>query len=191
MPTERKREWALTAIVAVIALFLIVKTVHFSLGGGPVTVTISQNDGGLSTLTSKKKIISTQQIDVDKLVFPEGSMLEHSQYGKLGFVQDFFIDAQTVMVVRQTATYRFEIRSDDGFSLNIDGRRVCAFPGNRPMNTTTCNHRLSAGKHLLKLAYFQGGGPMGLEAHYRVSDETEGHFIGEKSENTMFAKAGK
>lgn len=190
MPNERKREWALTAIVAGIALFLMFKTIHLSLGGGAVGVTISQNDGGLSTLDSPKKIVSTQHIDVDRLDFPEGSMLEHAQYGKLGYTQDFFIDAETVMQVTQADTYRFEIRSDDGFSLTIDGRKVCEFRGNRPMRSTTCNYRLGKGRHLLKLSYFQGGGPMGLEAHYRRAKGTN-RFVGDDSDGVIFEKAAK
>lgn len=189
MTVEKKREWVLMALVAIIGVFLLGKTVRFSLDSGEVALTLKQNDGGLVTLESPKKINLTQELFVRKLDFPEGRMLENAQYGKLGFSQNFFIDAVTIMRVKTAGEYQFDVRTDDGFRLQIDGAAVCAHIGNRPMQTTHCTHRLSAGEHRFSLEYFQGGGPLGLQVHYRRSGDAKAHFIGENTKDITFERA--
>lgn len=191
MTVEKKREWILMALVGVIGIFLLGKTVHFSLDSGEIALTLKQNDGGLVTLESPKKINLTQELFVRKLNFPEGRMLENAQYGKLGFSQNFFIDALTAIRVETAGKYQFDVRTDDGFRLEIDGKPVCDHVGNRPMQTTHCTHTLNAGTHRFALEYFQGGGPLGLQVYYRRADASKRHFIGENTTGITFERAGQ
>lgn len=185
MDASKNKERGLLIIVVFIGLFIITKTVRFSLSDGEIALTITKQNGGIQTIDTRRNPANTHKMYVKKLEFPQGRMLKHAQYGKIGFSNNFFIDAEVLMHVKKASDVNFYVRSDDGFRLKIDNKIACQHPGDRPMRTTTCKMHLSPGIHPLSLSYFQGGGPMGLETKYQRAGG-KSYVIGEDSDEIVF-----
>lgn len=58
--------------------------------------------------------------------------------------------------VPETGVYRFIATSDDGVALEIDGRRVLEDDGTHPERDTDGDMALAAGRHAVRIPYFQG-----------------------------------
>ena len=188
MSVDRKKEWAFVLFVIAIGLLLLFKTVRFSFDEGEIALTITPQNGGITNIDTPRKPKETHVMYLRRIDFAEGRMLENDQYGKMGYASNFFLDARVEMNVRVAGVYRFTVRSDDGFRLLIDGRTVCEHPGDRPFQATSCQEPLTQGKHLFVLHYFQGGGPMGLQASYAAAGKKTRYFIGEDSDLMTFEK---
>jgi len=67
-------------------------------------------------------------------------------------VLDGYVDVATA------GTYSFNVGSDDGFSLSIDGNVLSQFPTNRAFGVTTANISLSPGLHSIQLLYWENTG---------------------------------
>ncbi len=63
----------------------------------------------------------------------------------------------------RTGRYTFEITSDDGSDLWVDGEKVVAADGVHPAQTERRRVRLDQGPHQVRVRYFQGGGEIALE----------------------------
>lgn len=59
-------------------------------------------------------------------------------------------------------TYSFNVGSDDGFNLQIDGATVSQYTTNRSFAFTNLNLPLSAGEHSFRLTYWENTGGQGL-----------------------------
>jgi flagellin-like hook-associated protein FlgL len=59
-------------------------------------------------------------------------------------------------------TYSFNVGSDDGFDLQIDGVTVSQFPGNRGFAFTNLNINLTQGSHDFRLLYWENAGGHGV-----------------------------
>ncbi len=184
------KEHRLLYIVLLIGAFIFFKTVHLP-RSGVIAVTIIEQKGALAQLDTPRVPGTTSTIEVDTIDFAQGSQLEHKSLGRLGFQNNFFMDALTLMQVEQAGEYLFFVTSDDGFRLKIDGKTVCEFPKDRAFLSTTCRSPITKGSHRLELSYFQGGGPMGLKAMYQYAKETKKHLIGDDSNNVTFEKVSK
>ena len=191
MSYERRAEWIFVGIVVLIGVSILAKTIRLSWYDGNVMVAIVKQKGGIPQLDIPRHVESTKMIPVRTIDFVQGRMLENSQYGKLGYTTNFFLDIKTDMHVKKPARYRFDIWSDDGFRLKIDGKTVCEHPGDRPYERTSCSTSLSKGPHRFALSYFQGGGPMGLKATYGEASQKKRYLVGEDSESIAFEKAAK
>lgn len=189
MGDSRKKEVYFLLFVLLVGIFLLVKTVRFSWNDGAVTMKITQNRGAIATLDTPRKPLSTQKMNVKKIYFPQGRMLETPQYGKLGFSNNFFLDFRTYAQIKKKGIYLFDIRSDDGFRLKINGKTICAHPSNRPMRSTVCKVKLEPGRVGIALSYFQGGGPLGLEARVQGPGDKRSRFIGENTGNIVYEKS--
>ena len=186
MTEAKKREWAFLLFVAFLGIFLLVKTVRLSFDEGQIRLTISQQNGAIASIETARNVSSKKVLMLQTIDFPETRILQNKQYGKLGYSQNFFLDAEVDMVVKSAGKYRFTVRSDDGFRLLIDAKSVCQHPGDRPMQGTECVVPLSNGNHRFSLSYFQGGGPMGLQVTYQKIGEKASYFVGENSDDLRF-----
>lgn len=189
MTPERRKVWAFLALTGLIALFLAFKTVRVGFDEGVVRLTLLQQKGAIASLDTPRDAASTKSLMLRKIDFPEGRILRNGQYGKMGYSQNFFMDARVEMVVKKAGNYRFDVRSDDGFRLLVDAKTVCQHPGDRPMQNTVCLLPLTRGRHHLALSYFQGAGPMGLQVTYRKAGENTGRYVGENSDDLLFEKS--
>ena len=191
MSRERKTEWFFVGIVVLIGAAILAKTVRFNWYDGNVNVTIVKQKGGIAHLDTRRRAESVKTIPVRTIDFRQGRILANDQYGKLGYSTNFFLDIHSDFRVEKPARYRFDIWSDDGFRLKIDGKTLCEHPGDRPYSRTSCTVPLSKGKHRFELSYFQGGGPMGLKATYGEVSAKRRYLVGENSDLMTFEKAGK
>jgi hypothetical protein len=68
----------------------------------------------------------------------------------------FAIDYKGRFWISEPGTYRFELESDDGSILHIDGKRVIGNDGVHPVEEKRGRVRLKAGAHTIRVSYFQG-----------------------------------
>lgn len=188
MNTETRKEQLFLLFVIGVGLLLLFKTVRFSFDEGEIALKITLQNGAVQNIDTPRTPKETRDMYVREIDFAEGRILENDQYGKIGYSTNFFLDASVGMNVLTEGTYRFAVRSDDGFRLLIDGRKVCEHPGDRPYRTTSCQWQLEKGTHLFVLHYFQGGGPMGLRVSYGLEGKKPRYFIGEDSDLMTFEK---
>ncbi len=132
-----------------------------------VKAVLSKQKGNIQTIDTTRDISSTKTFYFDTIEFENSSSLIHKQMGPLGFSDDFFIDFEANIDVRQEGDYIFTVRSDDGFRLFVDDRRLSEWLGDRPVAATEGSTFLTQGRHQIKLSYFQGYGNLGLSANYR------------------------
>lgn len=84
--------------------------------------------------------------------------LEPAKSHKHGFGLVF--DAN--LTIPQTGDYIFDLTSDDGSALIIDGETVVGNDGIHPAKTASIKETLQAGNHTLQVQYFDGGGQRSL-----------------------------
>lgn len=66
------------------------------------------------------------------------------------------------LVVTETNYYNFELQSDDGSILSLDGTQLINMDGNHAVTTGLGSKLLRRGAHSLKLEYIQSGGSQAL-----------------------------
>ncbi len=181
------KEYILLFIVILIGVFITSKTFKLPTHGD-VEITISEQKGAIATIDTPRKAGSKHEYEIDVISFEQSTVLTHKSLGVLGYSSNFFIDARTQMDVKNSDTYLFYVASDDGFRLWIDDKNICEHVGDRPMETTTCNVKLTKGTHRYRLEYFQGGGPMALKALYKRNSRSKSHLIGDSSDDIVFSK---
>ena len=183
---EEKKEWIFLGIVMFIGLLILINTVHFEGGSGHIKITVTQQKGAISDIDTPRKVSSKKTFHVRNINFPQKRMLEHKDLGQMGYSTNFFIDATTKMSVASEGNYHFHVRSDDGFRLKIDGKMICEYRGHRPMTTNSCKVHLSKKEHKFSLAYWQGGGPLGLNVKYQKVGMSKKYFVGDDSKDITF-----
>ena len=72
--------------------------------------------------------------------------------------------------VPETTVYQFQITSDDGSKLHVDGKTVLN-DGLHAMETKTLNVALKKGLHAVEIQFFQAGGGDGFEISWKIGDE--------------------
>lgn len=152
-------------------------------------LTLERNASPIGHLDQKRTIVESRELFVDRLDLSRGGRLRHAELGDIGDTgngENFFLGVRKRFSVRATGDYRFLVGSDDGFSLRIDNRPLCADPRPRALSVQTCGIRLAAGTHEFALDYFQGSGPSGLTVHYGRQDQSANFWFGENSAHFHF-----
>jgi hypothetical protein len=75
---------------------------------------------------------------------------------------------ETCLVLGKAATVVFTVGSDDGGALYVDDKKVVDVWGDHPYAKGSGSAALEAGKHTLRLDYFQGGGDARISIDGRV-----------------------
>ncbi len=65
--------------------------------------------------------------------------------------------------------YNFNVGTDDGFNLQIDGVTALQFPNNRGFGFTNGNVALTAGSHPIRFLFWENGGQEGMEVFSSMS----------------------
>ena len=181
------KEVKLLILVLLIAVFIAIKVIRIPISG-EINLEILQQKGAILNLDSAKNISNTKRLSVPTINFVESRKLEHKNFGELGFSTNFFMNLRTKSEVLAEGNYTFYIASDDGFRFKIDDKIVCEHPENRGYKTNICHYYLKKKSYDFHVAYYQGGGPMGLTAKYKLGAKI--FFIGHDSKYMKF-KAGK
>jgi hypothetical protein len=74
----------------------------------------------------------------------------------------FGVDLQGVFVVDEPGLFYFRLTSDDGSKLVIDGETVVDNDGYHALRVGLGAARLTAGRHTIRVPYWQGPGPLAL-----------------------------
>ena len=85
-------------------------------------------------------------------VGPDFSHLPHKQETNFGLRYEGYFDAP------KTGLYTFDVTSDDGSALDIDGQRVVDDDGLYRVSTVTGQVALAQGRHTIRVLYFQATG---------------------------------
>jgi hypothetical protein len=147
---------------------------------------IHKNKVAVKELFQERDIVKSETVWVDKLMLKDGARIMHPKLGVIGFSDSFFIDIAAEFTVNKAGIYYFIPGSDDGFALDIDDQRLCAFEKDRPYSTQRCRIELEKGTHNFKLRYFQGGGLSGLTLAYQFQDDSKQRWVGENSQYMTF-----
>lgn len=151
-----------------------------------IKLTISKNRAGISNIHQTRNIEFTKEVMVDVLDLSEKNRFRHPKLGDIGYVDNFFVDISKKFTVKTAGKYRFNVSSDDGFSLTIDGKRLCEHVRDRPLTLQSCPIDLSAGEHQFDLVYFQGFGNAGLKVDYLNELDKKVYVFGENSKHLNF-----
>ncbi|MFP6887186.1 MAG: PA14 domain-containing protein [Opitutales bacterium] len=133
--------------------------------------TPSGKPAGLSETTYKVFAGSWDRLpDFSKLepihegMLNRGKLLSH----KVAKRKDAFaLLFEGTLSVPNTGRYSFELGSDDGSRLEVNGKRIIDHDGPHPHSPKTGGINLKPGDHNLRLAYFQGSGPSSLALRWR------------------------
>lgn len=174
-----------TALIIVVAVLILVRI-------APVTVdpvvklVISKNRVSIGNIYQPRDIEFTREVMVDRLNLLEKSRFSHPKLGNIAtYSDDFFVDVNHTITIKQADTYRFLMGSDDGFSLRIDGKLICEHLSDRPYSVQVCMTHLSEGQHQVSMSYFQGFGNSGFTVQYARGDEKPNWF-GDDSKSVKF-----
>jgi len=195
--SEDRADYFFYFLILLIAIYIAIKSIHWPVEKR-IDVLLLLQDGQIENLDTPPKPKTIADFEVDTIHFPEGEVFYHENFGYSDFSQEFFLKAQTRMEVKKAGQYNFSIRSDDGFRLSIDGKKICQHPQGRPMGETLCSAELEKGFHHYEIFYYQGYGYLGLEARYEYQPSMPGQstivpkhslnmqFIGRNSDEVKF-----
>ena len=175
----------LSALLALVVVLILVRITPVSVDP-VVKLVISKNRTSITNIYQARDIESSREVMVDRLELLEKSRFRHPKLGNIAtYSEDFFVDVNHNITVKQADTYRFLMGSDDGFSLRIDGKLICEHLGDRPYSVQVCMVHLSEGQHQVSMSYFQGFGNSGFTAQYARGDEKP-RWFGEDSRSVKF-----
>lgn len=140
---------------------------------------IERNAVPIDHLDQTRAAIQRTTVWVDRLDLARGGQLRHAVLGRIGPAEQFFIDLKLRLRAPEARVIHFDVESDDGFALELNERRVCAFTAHRGLSGQRCRVMLEAGEHALHLSYFQAGGPAGLRVRHAASENGPWVFLGE------------
>lgn len=186
MAAGSRADWVLSGLLATVGLAMWghMRLPHVE----PVLkLRFAQNAVPIHDLDQSRTITSTGERAVDVLDLSRDGAFAHPVLGALGPRENYFVDLDVQIVATQATRYRFEVASDDGFALEIDGRRICAFTGDRALATQQCGLLLTPGPHALALRYFQGVGPAGLSVRW-AAGEGPWHWLGAEGPELQFLR---
>jgi len=147
-----------------------------------ITVIISKNRVSITDIHQKRDIISTRKVSLDHVDLYYKGKFGHPKLGNIAKASDdFFLDIDQTFKVMQDGTYEFLVGSDDGFTLVINGKKICEHTHDRPYSIQSCNIFLKGGSHRLQASYFQGFGNSGFTLQYQTNGKT--YWFGDDSPN--------
>ncbi len=180
-----EKNWIFSGLLLLIALLVIIRITPETVDP-VVKVTISKNRISIKNIHQPRDIEFTREVMLDRLELLHKGRFGHPKLGNIAtYSDDFFADVVHQIQVRKAGQYRFLIGSDDGFSLSINGKKLCEHLGDRPYSVQTCNIQLETGIHEFKLSYFQGFGNSGLTVQYALGNEKP-RWFGDNSANIRF-----
>lgn len=179
------KNWVLTAGLLVIVVAIVHRLTPPSVDKN-IKLTIVKNKSSIGNIYQARDAASTKEVWVDNLDLIRKSRFMHPKLGNIADASDdFFVDVEHIITVKKKGVYQFYIGSDDGFSFNVNGKKICDHLTDRPFSVQPCAVNLSEGKHQIRLGYFQGYGNSGFSVQYSLG-QTKKYWFGENSPNVTF-----
>lgn len=180
-----QKEKVLLYVLIIIGIWILYKSLYVPMDKH-IQISLCQSKDALKHLAKPNSCLKDGSVSIDTLHFPPSHTLEHARLGKLGYKKNFFLEANSSFTIDTPTEYTFEISSDDGFALYIDGQIICKYTRPRSFKTSVCTIKLIEGNHTLGLSYFQTSGQTGLEGIYGLSESQERYYIGEDGAGVHF-----
>jgi hypothetical protein len=149
-----------------------------------LVMVISQNGEAVASLDQARNITNSTVLPISTVDFPHGMVLRYNG-SELPYHENFFMDMTMTLHVQRAGNYTFTVHSDDGFRLRVDNKTVSEHTGIRPAGTNTDTTYLSAGKHLLRLTYFNGPWHSYLQVTYKGNSIER--LLGNSSDEILFS----
>ena len=185
MAAYLNKNWVFSALVLAIAVLILLRITPESVDP-VVKLVISKNRTSITQIYQPRDIEFTKEVMVDRINLLEKSRFSHPVLGNIaGYSDDYFVDINHSIQVQKAGQYRFLVGTDDGFSLSIDGEKICEHLRDRPFSVQSCPVQLSEGTHQFSLSYFQGFGNSGLTVQYVLGNERP-RWFGDDSSNIKF-----
>lgn len=179
------KNWLFSLALALVTLLILYRIVPITVDP-VVKLVISKNRVSISNIYQQRDIEASREVWVDILNLEHKSRFGHPKLGNIAtYSEDFFVDVDHKITVKNDDTYRFMVGSDDGFSLSIDGKLLCEHLGDKPFSVQSCLLHLTEGEHQVHVSYFQGYGNSGFTVEYARGDE-KAHWFGEDSSSVKF-----
>lgn len=185
MTITLNKNWIFSGLLLVIALLIIVRIIPERVDQ-VVKVTISKNRTNIKNIHQERDITATRVVTLDRLELLHKGRFGHPKLGNIAQnSDDFFVDVSHRIQVNTSGQYRFLIGSDDGFSLSVDGKKICEHVSDRPYSVQTCNLHLTSGSHEVNISYFQGFGNSGFTVQYAFGNDKP-RWFGDNSKHVRF-----
>lgn len=185
MMVSLNKNWIFSALLLVVVVLILQRITPESVDP-VVKLVISKNRVSIGNIYQQRNIEFTKEVMVDRINLLEKSRFSHPVLGNIaGYNEDYFVDINHSIKVQKAGQYRFLVGSDDGFSLSIDGKKICEHLSDRPFSVQPCPVQLSAGTHQFSLSYYQGFGNSGLTVQYAQGSERP-RWFGDDSSNIKF-----
>lgn len=179
------KNWLFSVALALVTVLIIYRIIPVTVDH-VVKLTITKNRTSISNIYQQRDVESTNEVWVDVLNLEHKSRFGHPKLGNVAnYSEDFFVDVDHNITVKDADNYRFLIGSDDGFSLKVDGKLLCEHLGDRPFSVQPCLVHLNAGQHRVQVSYFQGYGNSGFTVEYARGDE-KSRWFGDDSNSVKF-----
>ncbi len=179
------KNWLFSFALAFTSLLIVYRIIPVTVDP-VVKLAINKNRVSIANIYQQRDIEATNEVWVDVLDLEHKSRFGHPKLGNIAnYSEDFFVDVDHKITVKNTDTYRFMVGSDDGFSLSIDGKLLCEHLGDRPFSVQPCTVHLSEGEHQVAISYFQGYGNSGFTVEYARGDDKP-RWFGEDSASVKF-----
>lgn len=179
------KNWLFSFALALVSLLIIYRIIPVTVDQ-VVKLVVSKNRVSIANIYQQRDIEFTREVWVDVLNLEHKSRFGHPKLGNVAtYTEDFFVDVDHKITVKDTDTYRFLVGSDDGFSLSVDGKLICEHLGDRPFSVQPCLVHLTEGEHQVHVSYFQGYGNSGFTVEYARGDEKP-RWFGEDSRSVKF-----
>jgi hypothetical protein len=182
-----KTKLAFLVLVLLFGIFFISRIFSPFIPVRNIAMTIVKQKGDIVTLDTPVDQDFKEVYYINTVNFRPGHILYHNDLGNFGYDLDFFMYFKSLIKVEQDGLYTFNVASDDGFRLKLNGKMIGEFISNRSFDSNQYKVFLAKGYYDMDLSYFQGYGNQGLSAQYSYGDSRY-YFIGEDSAYLHFSR---
>jgi len=151
-----------------------------------IKMTLYKQNNKLININDKKDTQHSIITYINTIDFPENNNLTHSLLGSFNISNNFFVDYDVFINVKEKKDYTFFIQSTDGFQLFINNTKICETIDEKSITKHKCSIILDKGIYPFKLTHFQGSGSIALKMYYSLSNVFDLQFIGTNSNNLTF-----
>jgi hypothetical protein len=182
-----KNKLVFLALVIIFGVFFICRVFSPFIPVRNITMTIVKQKGSIITLDTPVNQDFSAVYYINTINFRPGQVLYHNDLGNFAYSQDFFMYFKSSIRVEKAGFYTFNIASDDGFRLKLNGQLIGEFISNRSFDSNQYRVFLAKGYYAMDLSYFQGYGLQGLTALYSFEDGRY-YYFGEDSPPLSFIR---
>lgn len=166
-----KNRWAIVALFSVLSQMAALSPAHAAF-----SIFYYQDGRRLNNLAAAEALIGStapvafqesEILNIRETNTNNGNFVGQSSIVPLSNQSNYAVYAVGSVFFDQTGDYTFNVFSDDGFSLSVDGVVVSSFANPRaPRSSTQSNITLTSGFHDIEVVYYERAGRAALEVSH-------------------------